>query len=177
MRSTPVASDVKITMSVSGRQGARVQAMPGVGGGARSFLAPVYTGRDDDNGRIDLDRTAVPVGMGRGEEEGSRWPPTWSAAGNCGAAGRGVQPGRSPLDGGGSLHNALHRSPGSGGSRGDIAGTESPALAEASGCAVADTHRCRRCSPTRTLGACPTSERLFRLIETRSAQRLCAERW
>lgn len=98
----PRSSDVKITMSVSKdvKVPVDVQAVimsPNLVAARFIQLTPVYTGGAvlPDNGRIDLDRTAVPVEWDevKGAHPVGRRPESGGGRA-AGAAGRGDQPGR-----------------------------------------------------------------------------------
>lgn len=99
----PRSSDVKITMSVSKdvKVPVDVQAVimsPNLVAARFIQLTPVYTGGAvlPDNGRIDLDRTAVPVEWDEVKEgliSAGRRPESGGGRA-AGAAGRGDQPGR-----------------------------------------------------------------------------------
>lgn len=133
----PRSSDVKITMSVSKdvKVPVDVQAVimsPNLVAARFIQLTPVYTGGAvlPDNGRIDLDRTAVPVEWDEVKEGLTRLAADLSpAAGELqGPLGAAINQAADTLDGNGdSLHNALRElaqvAGRLGDSRGDIFGT------------------------------------------------------
>ncbi|AGL28959.1 MCE-family protein [Mycobacterium tuberculosis CAS/NITR204] len=187
----PRSSDVKITMSVSKdvKVPVDVQAVimsPNLVAARFIQLTPVYTGGAvlPDNGRIDLDRTAVPVEWDEVKEGLTRLAADLSRSARASCRGRwarrSTRP-RTPLTATETRYTtrcaSLRRSPGGWGIRAATSSAPSRTCrywstryrrATSRLCSSPATwHRCRRCSPTarpiwtrpwaRSTRRCPTS--------------------